>query len=66
MQAVDYTTLMAVVADLKANWIPARLEKVYQRDRYTVLLALRTLERRGWLTLSWHPQAARMHISQPP
>lgn len=66
MQAVDYTTLMAVVADLKANWIPARLEKVYQRDRYTISLALRTLEQRGWLTLSWHPQAARMHISQPP
>ncbi len=66
MQAVDYTTLMAAVADLQTHWLPARLEKVYQRDRHTILLALRTLEQRGWLTISWHPQAARMHISAPP
>jgi predicted ribosome quality control (RQC) complex YloA/Tae2 family protein len=29
-------------------------------------LALRTLKKRGWLTISWHPQAARIHISDPP
>ncbi len=66
MQGVDYTTLMAVVADLKSHWLPARVEKVYQRDRHTILLALRTIDQRGWLTISWHPQAARPHTSQPP
>jgi predicted ribosome quality control (RQC) complex YloA/Tae2 family protein len=66
MQPVDFTTLMAVCAELRSQWIPARFEQAYQRDRFTVLLALRTLKKRGWLTLSWHPQAARMHMSDPP
>jgi predicted ribosome quality control (RQC) complex YloA/Tae2 family protein len=42
------------------------LEQVYQRDRYTIALALRTLNQRGWLTLSWHPQAARMGMGESP
>ncbi|HEY9735858.1 MAG TPA: NFACT RNA binding domain-containing protein, partial [Trichocoleus sp.] len=46
--------------------LPARCEQVYQRDRYTLCLALRTLDQRGWLTLSWHPQAARMHVGNAP
>ncbi|MBN8561205.1 MAG: NFACT family protein [Leptolyngbya sp. UWPOB_LEPTO1] len=66
MQPVDFTTLMAVCAELRSQWLPARFEQAYQRDRFTVLLALRTLKQRGWLTLSWHPQAARMHMSEPP
>jgi predicted ribosome quality control (RQC) complex YloA/Tae2 family protein len=66
MQPVDLTTLMATCADLRASWLPARLEQVYQRDRYTLCLALRTLDRRGWLTLSWHPQAARVCMGDPP
>lgn len=66
MQAVDFTTLTAACQELRRDWVPARLEAVYQRDRYTILLALRTLDRRGWLSLSWHPQAARLCLSQPP
>jgi predicted ribosome quality control (RQC) complex YloA/Tae2 family protein len=66
MQPVDFTTLMAVCAELQADWLPARLEQVYQRDRYTLAIALRTLDRRGWLTLSWHPQAARLCMGDPP
>ncbi|MFN4194492.1 MAG: NFACT family protein [Thermosynechococcus sp.] len=65
MQPVDLTTLRAVCADLQ-HWLPARLETVYQRDRYTIALALRTLKRQGWLTLSWHPQAARIAFEPPP
>ena len=57
---------MAIAAELRADWLPARLEQVYQRDRFTVYLGLRTVERRGWLLLSWHPQAARMCISASP
>ena len=66
MQPVDFTTLMAICADLRATWLPARVEQVYQRDRHTVFLGLRTLDRRGWLLVSWHPQAARLCLSSPP
>ncbi len=66
MQPVDLTTLRAVCAELRNLWLPARLEQVYQRDRVTISLALRTLKGRDWLTLSWHPQAARVCIDQAP
>ena len=66
MQSVDYTTLIAATGEIASHWIPARIEQVYQRDRYTLSLALRTLQQRGWLTICWHPQAARMCLSAPP
>jgi predicted ribosome quality control (RQC) complex YloA/Tae2 family protein len=66
MQPVDFTTLTAACAELRKVWLPARFEQVYQRDRYTLALALRTLKQRGWLTLSWHPQAARLCMGDPP
>nr|WP_277875333.1 NFACT RNA binding domain-containing protein [Alkalinema sp. FACHB-956] len=58
--------MMAICHELRQTWLPARLEQVYQRDRYTLSLALRTLQGRSWLTISWHPQAARLHIGDPP
>lgn len=66
MQAVDYTTLMAVCGELNRDWIPARIEQVYQRDRFTISLALRTLKAKPWLTICWHPEAARIHLGNPP
>lgn len=66
MQSVDFTTLVALCRELQAQWLPARIEQVYQRDRHTLSLALRTLERRGWLTLCWHPQAARLCLEDAP
>lgn len=66
MQPVDFTTLIALTAELRANWLPARLEQVYQRDRHTLFLGLRTLNARAWLLVSWHPQAARLCISEAP
>jgi predicted ribosome quality control (RQC) complex YloA/Tae2 family protein len=66
MQSVDFTTLTAACAELRTHWLPARVEQVYQRDRYTVNLALRTLKQRGWLTLCWHPQAARICMGDAP
>jgi predicted ribosome quality control (RQC) complex YloA/Tae2 family protein len=66
MQQVDLTTLIAVVTELAEDWLPAKLEQVYQRDRYTLSLGLRTLQNRGWLTLAWHPQAARLCLDQAP
>lgn len=66
MQPVDFTTLTALCSELRSQWLPARVEQIYQRDRYTLFLGLRTLDKRGWLLISWHPQAARLCISDPP
>jgi predicted ribosome quality control (RQC) complex YloA/Tae2 family protein len=66
VQPVDYTTLSAICEEIRQGWLPARLEQVYQRDRFTVAIALRTLSQRGWLNLSWHPQAAHLTLSDPP
>lgn len=66
MQPVDFTTLLAVCGELKSHWIPARCEQVFQVDRTTLTIALRTLRGRDWLTIAWHPQAARLHIGSPP
>ncbi|BAZ06857.1 hypothetical protein NIES3974_35190 [Calothrix sp. NIES-3974] len=57
---------MAVCAELRTDWLPARVEQVYQSDRMTISMALRTMKSRGWLEISWHPQAARIHIGNPP
>lgn len=66
MQPVDFTTLTAACSELRAQWLPARLEQVYQRDRFTVSLALRTMKGRGWIDLCWHPVAARICVGDPP
>ena len=66
MQSVDFTTLTAACCELRSDWVPGRTEQVYQRDRYTIALCLRTLKGRGWLTISWHPQAARICLGDPP
>ncbi|WP_016949869.1 NFACT family protein [Anabaena sp. PCC 7108] len=66
MQPVDFTTLTAACSELRADWLPSRIEQVYQRDRYTIAIALRTLKQRVWLEVSWHPQATRICIGEPP
>ncbi|WP_448266564.1 Rqc2 family fibronectin-binding protein [Nostoc sp. DSM 114159] len=66
MQPVDFTTLTAACSEIRANWLPSRLEQVYQRDRYTIAVALRTIKQRDWLQISWHPQAAHICIGDPP
>ncbi len=66
MQAVDFTTLTAACSEIRDRWLPARSEQVYQRDRYTIALLLRTLNQRGWLEICWHPQAAHICIGNPP
>ena len=66
MQPVDFTTLTATCSELRAKWLPARLEQVYQRDRFTVSLALRTMNGRGWIDISSHPAAARICVGDSP
>jgi predicted ribosome quality control (RQC) complex YloA/Tae2 family protein len=66
MQPVDFTTLSAATAELRDYWIPARIEQVYQKDRHTIAIALRTLKQRGWLTICWEAQAARVCLGDSP
>ena len=66
MQPFDYTTLTAVHRELIKDWLPARIEQVYQRDRFTIYLSLRTIKQRGWLSISWHPEAARVCLGDAP
>jgi predicted ribosome quality control (RQC) complex YloA/Tae2 family protein len=66
LQPVDFTTLTAACSEIRTGWLPSRLEQVHQRDRYTIAVALRTLKQRGWLEISWHPQAAHICIGDPP
>jgi len=66
VQPVDFTSLKAVCHDLQTHWIPSRCEQVVQCDTTSISMALRTLDKRGWLTISWHPQAARLHFGDAP
>ncbi|MEM9274378.1 MAG: NFACT RNA binding domain-containing protein [Cyanobacteria bacterium P01_F01_bin.143] len=66
MQSFDYTSLIAVHRELIRDWLPARVEQIHQRDRFTIYLSLRTIKQRGWLSISWHPEAARVCIGQAP
>ena len=66
MQPVDLTTLIAATSEIRTHWLPARTEQVYQRNRFTIAIALRTLDKRGWLQICWHPQAANFCIGSPP
>ncbi|MBD2138466.1 NFACT family protein [Anabaena sp. FACHB-1237] len=66
MQPLDFTTLTATCGEIRANWLPARAEQVFQRDRCTIAIALRTITKRDWLQISWHPQAAHICIADPP
>jgi predicted ribosome quality control (RQC) complex YloA/Tae2 family protein len=66
MQNVDYTTLVAICESINSASVPSRLEQVYQLDRFTISLCLRSLTEKRWLTISWHPQAARICLDNPP
>jgi len=66
VQPVDFTTLTAACSELRDEWLPARLEQVYQRDRFTVALALRTMKGRCWIDVSWHPVGARICVGDSP
>jgi predicted ribosome quality control (RQC) complex YloA/Tae2 family protein len=66
LQTFDFTTLTAICNEIRLWWLPSRLEQVYQRDRHTIAIALRTIKQRGWLEISWHPQAAHICMGDAP
>ncbi|MFZ9228961.1 MAG: Rqc2 family fibronectin-binding protein [Prochlorococcaceae cyanobacterium] len=66
LQAMDLTSLKAVLAELEPVVLPSRFEKAQQLDAQTMQLALRTLAGSIWLELSWLAEAPRLHAIDPP
>ena len=65
-QPVDYTTLVAAVAELNRDWVPAKIEQVLQVDGFTLVLRLRTLEDSTWLYISRHDTGCHMAVGEAP
>ena len=66
IQAIDATTLRALLAELRSSLLPSRFEKAQQSDPHTLQLALRGLEGCRWIELGWQAEAPRLHgISAP-
>lgn len=66
LQAMDLTSLRAVLAELRPELLPSRFEKAQQADSHTVQLGFRTLQGRIWLELSWLAEAPRLLAIDPP
>ena len=59
LQAMDLTTLRAVLAELRPLLLPSRFEKAQQSDGQTLQLGFRSLTGRHWLV----PRAPRTRVS---
>ena len=60
IQAMDLTTLRAVLAELRPLLVPARFEKAQQPNPHTLQLGLRGLSGMRWLEISWMAEAPRL------
>ena len=66
IQAIDVTTLRALLAELRPRLLPSRFEKAQQPDPQSLQLALRGLEGCHWLELGWEAEAPRMLATAAP
>jgi predicted ribosome quality control (RQC) complex YloA/Tae2 family protein len=66
LQAMDLTSLRAVLTELAPVLVPSRFEKAQQSDAHTLQLGFRSLEGRTWLELSWLAEAPRLLAIPPP
>ncbi|WP_156776498.1 NFACT family protein [Synechococcus sp. WH 5701] len=66
IQAMDLTTLRAVLAELRPLLVPARFEKAQQPNPHTLQLGLRGLSGMRWLEISWLAAAPRLLAIDPP
>lgn len=66
LQAVDVTTLRAVLAEWRPLLLPSRFEKAQQASPHALQIGLRSLSGAHWLELSWQAEAARLHTIPPP
>ena len=64
---MDLTSLLAVLAELRGQLLPARFEKAQQPTAQVLQLGLRSLQGLHWLELSWQAEAPRLHgVAAPP
>jgi len=66
IQAMDLTSLRAVLAELRPLLVPARFEKAQQPNPHTLQLGLRGLSGMRWLEISWLAAAPRLLAIPPP
>ncbi|MCP9779178.1 NFACT family protein [Cyanobium sp. To12R1] len=66
LQAVDVTTLRAVLAEWRPLLLPSRFEKAQQASPQALQIGLRSLSGSHWLEISWQAEAARLHTIPPP
>jgi predicted ribosome quality control (RQC) complex YloA/Tae2 family protein len=66
IQAIDLTSLRAVLAELRPALLPSRFEKAQQAEGCCLQLALRSLTGVQWLELSWLAEAPRLLAIPPP
>ena len=67
LQAMDVTTLRALLAALRTRWLPSRFEKAQQVDGSTLQIGVRSLRGLEWIELSWQAEAPRiLPIEAPP
>ena len=66
LQAMDVTTLRAVLAEWRPLLLPSRFEKAQQASPQALQIGLRSLSGINWLELSWQAEAARLHTIPPP
>ena len=66
LQAVDVTTLRAVLAEWRPLLLPSRFEKAQQASPQALQIGLRSLSGSHWLEISWQAEAARLHMIPPP
>ncbi|MEB3170757.1 MAG: NFACT RNA binding domain-containing protein [Synechococcaceae cyanobacterium] len=66
LQALDVTTLRAVLAEWRPLLLPSRFEKAQQASPHALQVGLRSLSGAHWLELSWQAEAPRLHTVPPP
>jgi len=66
LQAMDLSSLRAVLAELRSELLPSRFEKVQQPEPHTLQLGLRTLKGLVWLEFSWRADCPRLVRIPPP
>jgi predicted ribosome quality control (RQC) complex YloA/Tae2 family protein len=66
IQAMDVTSLRAVLAEMRRGLLPSRFEKAQQPDAHRLQLGLRGLRGTLWLELSWLAEAPRLLVVDPP
>lgn len=63
-QSFDFTAMVACISELEIVWVPARVEEVVQYTCHNLAMRLRTIDRRAWIYLSWHPSLGHIGISE--